>query len=290
MSSTSTKSADGHGRLSVVATPIGNLDDVTLRALATLKAADAILAEDTRRTKRLCAHHGIGTKLRSFHAYSGDGQVTTLVREMVDGAHFALVTDAGTPVVSDPGIRLVSASRGAGVDIETIPGPSAVIAAIAIAGVRVDAFRFIGFLPRSGGRRKRIIEEITKERGATVLFESPNRIGETLADLMAVLGDTREVAMCRELTKIHEEVLRGPIAHVRARVGDGVRGEVTLVIAGTGLGAGASEAMDEEEARALARELLAEGLTARDVARRLSQESGMARKEAYALVIALGQE
>ena len=165
------KPAEGAGRLSVVATPIGNLDDITLRAIQVLEAADIILAEDTRRTKRLTTHLGVGTRLKSFHAHSPDGAITAWVAELLGGAHLALVTDAGTPVVSDPGIRLVAACREAGVAVEVIPGASAVTAAVAVAGLRADTFRFVGFLPRGGGRRRRVLEEIGHERGATVLFE-----------------------------------------------------------------------------------------------------------------------
>jgi len=273
--------------LSVVATPIGNLDDVTLRALATLRAAHAILAEDTRRSKRLCAHHGVNTPLRSFHAHSKDAQVEALVDELTDGAHLALVTDAGTPVVSDPGIRLVAAARDRGVAVETIPGPSAVTAAIAVAGLRADVFRFIGFLPRSGGRRKKVLAEIAKERGASVLFEAPNRVAQTLEDLRGVVGGDRGVAMCRELTKLHEEVFRGTIDALRDRVADGIKGEVTLVVTGTGLAPGAIAEVSPEEARARGALLLAEGLSPRDASRRLADELGLSKKAAYSLVIAL---
>jgi 16S rRNA (cytidine1402-2'-O)-methyltransferase len=275
------------GLLSVVATPIGNLDDVTLRALATLKAADVILAEDTRRTKRLLSHHGVGTRLRSFHAHSKDSEVNAIVSELKDGAHLALVTDAGTPVVSDPGIRLVAAARDAGVDVETIPGPSAVTAAIAVAGIRADAFRFIGFLPRSGGKRRKMLEEIAGERGATILFESPNRVAATLDDLMAVLEDDREAALCRELTKMHEEVLRGSLSTLRRRADEGLKGEVTLIIGGTGQPPGATDELDPAEARAKAAKLLEEGMSRRDAAKWLAAETGLSRKDAYAYVLSL---
>lgn len=283
------KPAEGPGRLSVVATPIGNLDDITLRALETLRRADVILAEDTRRTKRLTSHLEIGTRLKSFHAHSPDTAVHGWVEQVRGGAHVALVTDAGTPVVSDPGIRLVAACREAGVVVEVIPGPSAVTAAIAVAGLRADAFRFVGFLPRAGGRRRRALEEIANERGATVLFEAPGRVAKTLSDLAAVAGLDREAAICRELTKLHEEVSRGSLADLIARAEEGIRGEVTLVISGTGLAAGAVDEVSPEEARERAEALLAEGLSPRDAARRLAEETAMPKKEAYSLILSLGR-
>ncbi len=181
----------------------------------------------------------------------------------------------------------MAAARDAGVPVETIPGPSAVTAAIAVAGIRADAFRFVGFLPRSGGRRKKVLEEIAAERGATVLFEAPNRVAATLDDLVRALGADREAALCRELTKVHEEVLRGTLGALRRRAEEGIKGEVTLVVAGTGRPPGATEEIDPDAALQMARELLAEGSSPRDAARSLAARTGMARKEAYALVLSL---
>jgi 16S rRNA (cytidine1402-2'-O)-methyltransferase len=285
VSSTSSDRALGAGLLSVVATPIGNLDDLSVRALATLRGAEAILAEDTRRTRALCAHHGVGTKLVSFHAHTKDEKVRALVEELRAGARFALVTDAGTPVVSDPGRLLVDAAREAGVRVEAIPGPSAVTAALSVAGLHADVFRFVGFLPRAGGRRRRALEEIAAERGATVLFEAPARVGKTLAELALLTGDARRVAVCRELTKVHEEVVRGPIAEVARAFADGARGEVTIVVEGTGEEAGMRD--DEpsaEDADDRARALLDEGLSARDAAKKLAEELRLGRNEAYEIV------
>jgi 16S rRNA (cytidine1402-2'-O)-methyltransferase len=214
--------------------------------------------------------------------------VDAIVSELSDGAHLALVTDAGTPVISDPGIRLVAAARKAGITVETIPGPSAVTASIAVAGIRADAFRFIGFLPRSGGKRRKMLEEIAAERGATVLFESPNRVAGTLDDLLTVVGD-REAAMCRELTKVHEEVLRGQLSTLRRRADEGLKGEITLVIGGTGLSPGATEMLDPAEARGMAAKLLEEGMSRRDAARWLAVQTGLSKKDAYAYVLSLSE-
>ena len=288
MSSTPTRpEAGGAGRLWVVATPIGNLDDITLRALAVLGDADAILAEDTRRTRRLCTHHGIATPLRSFHAHTPDERVDELARELAGGARIALVTDAGMPLVSDPGIRLVSAATDAGVAVESVPGPSAVTAALAVAAVRCDAFRFVGFLPRSGGRRRRLLDEVAAERGATVLFEAPTRLAGTLRDLAEALGDDRTVAVCRELTKVHEEVARGTARELAERFADGTRGEVTLVVEGTGAepGAVARGAPSEPELVAEIHALLRDGRGPSEVARRIAARTGLSRSEAYQLVL-----
>jgi len=272
------------GRLSVVATPIGNLDDVTLRALATLREADAILAEDTRRTRVLCTHHGVSTPLRAFHAHSPDEKVDALARELAEGAHFALVTDAGTPLVSDPGARLVSAAASLGVKIEPIPGPSAPLAALSASGLRVGAFRFDGFLPRSGGRRKRAMGAARDAAEATVLFEAANRLAKTLRELTEVVGADRPAAVCRELTKLHEEIARGTLGELAERFAEGARGEVTLVIEGRPDDA-APEPVDREAAIEQARALLDEGLRTKAAARKLAEALGLTAGDAYAIVL-----
>ena len=221
------------GRLSIVATPIGNLEDITLRAIRTLREADAILAEDTRRTRHLCTHHAIGTRLRSFHAHTPPARIAPLVEELKGGAHLALVTDAGTPLVSDPGAQLVRAAAEAGVRVESIPGPSAALAALSSAGFAVPRFEFVGFLPRGGGRRTALLAELAKQRGAVVLFEAPSRLAATLRDLAGAIGE-RPIAVCRELTKLHEEIVRGPLSHLLQVFTDrpSLKGEFVLVVGG----------------------------------------------------------
>ena len=273
------------GRLSVVATPIGNLEDITLRALRTLKEADAILAEDTRRTKTLCAHHGVATPLRSFHAHTADSKIDSLVEELAGGAHLALVTDAGTPLVSDPGASLVQRAAEAGVRVEPIPGPSAPLAALSAAGLRVDTFRFEGFLPRSGGRRTRAIEALLSSRDATVLFESPRRVAATLSDLARVAPD-RPAALGRELTKRHEEIVRGTLRELAARFAEATLGEITIVIEGA---ASAPVEVDLDAARERAAELVAEGARTKDAAARLAAETGLSKSQAYALLVEVGR-
>lgn len=270
------------GRLSVVSTPIGNLEDISLRAIRILKEADLILAEDTQRTKKLCAHHDIATRLRSFHAHSSPSLRERLLRRLAEGGHLALVSDAGTPLISDPGATLLRDAAKMGVELETVPGPSAVTAALTVSGIAFDDFRFLGFLPRGGKRRRLLLEDIGRERGACVLFESPLRIGRTLAELAGHLGPERTVAVCRELTKLHEEVVRGSARELAERFRAGTRGEITLVIEGAAPARNTPQAPDLD-LRIV--ECLESGMTARDVARILSEESSLPRKAVYARVL-----
>jgi len=274
------------GLLSVVATPIGNLDDITLRALATLRDADLVLAEDTRRTRTLLSQHGIGTKLRSFHAHSGPDAVAGIVAQLLEGKRIALVTDAGTPLVSDPGTDLVSAAAAAGVRVESIPGASAVLAALASSGLPFDSFRFAGFPPRSGGKRGEWLEKIGGDEGASVFFEAPTRIAETLRDLAEHLHPSRRVAVCRELTKLHEEVVRGTPAELAEHFAGGARGEITVVVERGEAQRGKSEKPEVPRAQRIA-ELLATGASPRDVARALAVELRLPRRELYAEVLAI---
>lgn len=273
------------GKLSIVATPIGNLEDITLRALRTLREASVILAEDTRHTRGLLTHHNITTPLRSLHAHSSDRVIEQCVEELVAGAHLALVTDAGTPLVSDPGAPLVFQASERGVLIEAIPGASAVTAALTVAGIACDGFRFFGFLPRTGKARRLALSQVATSPVASVLFESPQRIGRTLRELREMAGDTRRAAVCRELTKLHEEVVRADLATLEARFSDNVRGEITLVVAAAEPMAGAS--LIDPDVRAT--ELLQGGLSARDAARKLAEETGLPKREAYALVQSLSR-
>jgi 16S rRNA (cytidine1402-2'-O)-methyltransferase len=278
------------GRLSIVSTPIGHLDDVTLRALATLRGADLILAEDTRRTRKLLTHHGIPAKLRALHAHSSDGAIERCLGELLAGRHLALVTDAGTPLVSDPGSRLVQAAAERGVAIESIPGPCAVTAALSVCGVAFDEFRFVGFAPRSGGKREAWLTAIAVRPEASVFFESPARLAHTLAELAERLAPDRQLAVCRELTKIHEEVVRGSAVELARHFAAGARGEITVVV-GAGEPAAARAASGEAsplEPRIA--ELLAQGSSPRDIARSLARERGLSRREVYARVQAVAAQ
>jgi 16S rRNA (cytidine1402-2'-O)-methyltransferase len=276
---------DGSGLLSIVATPIGNLEDITLRALRTLREADLVLAEDTRRTRVLCQQHGLSCQLRSFHAYSDTRAVEHIIDELSQGKHIALVTDAGTPLLSDPGAALVAAANRSGVRVESVPGPSAITAALTVAGLPVDTFRFLGFLPRSGKRRREALEEIVSDRAASVVFESPQRLAHTLQELSAALEPERELAVCRELTKLHEQVVRGPAQQLAEHFHDGTRGEVTLVIAGRTRAA--TSTVSEEELDERIRAKLTEGSSARDAAHALAAETGLRKQAIYARIQAL---
>lgn len=279
------ESKAARGKLSIVATPIGNLEDVTLRALRTLREADAILAEDTRRTMNLCRHHSIGTPLRAFHAHTPRPRIDALVAELSRGARLAIVSDAGTPLISDPGAELVRAAADAGVVVESIPGASAPIAALVASGLAAPSFEFVGFLPRGGGRRKKALAALAKARGAVILFEAPGRIGATLVDLARELGTDRRAAVCRELTKLHEEIARDTLGALAARYAEGTLGEITLVIAAPDAPPeDEREPVDDEE---IARWLEGEGLGTREAADRLAEREGVPRKDAYRRVLAL---
>jgi 16S rRNA (cytidine1402-2'-O)-methyltransferase len=280
------------GKLSLVATPIGNLEDITLRALRTLREAQCVLAEDTRHTRGLLTHHGINTRLMSLHAHTEPVRIEVLADELAAGAHYALVTDAGTPLVSDPGGELVRAAVARGVTVEAIPGPSAVISALCVAGVAAEHFRFVGFLPRGGKRRREALTAIAEDRLTSVLFEAPTRLPETLADLRESCGEDRRGAVCRELTKLHEEVVRGTLAELTARFADAPRGELTLVVEG----ARESEQPAHvalptviDEAAFIA-ERLGRGLGVREVAKELAAAVSIDRREAYQRVLAARRE
>ncbi len=273
------------GRLFIVATPIGNLEDITLRALRTLREADAVLAEDTRHTRTLLTHHGIATRLIALHAHTPAPRVTELAEQLAAGATFALVTDAGTPLVSDPGAELVRAAIAANVPITPIPGASAPLAALVASGLAAPSFEFVGFLPRSGGKRRDRLARLARASGALVLFESPNRLAATLGDLAAVFGD-RPLAVCRELTKLHEEVARGTASELAARFAEGARGEITIVIGATSDPDPDAEALDETAVERAIDALLEDGESARDIADRLAASTGQPRREIYQRVLA----
>jgi 16S rRNA (cytidine1402-2'-O)-methyltransferase len=271
------------GVLYVVATPIGNLADVTLRALAVLREVPLIAAEDTRLTRRLLDRHGIAGRTTSFHARSAGSRLDALLEHLRDGQDLALVTDAGTPGVSDPGADLVAAWAAAGGRVVPIPGPSAVLAAVAAAGVTGPRWAFEGFLPRSGRERRARLAAIAADVRGCVLFEAPGRVAGTLRDLAAVCGDARSGAVARELTKVHEQVVRGTLGELAGAVADGsipARGEFVLVV-GMGEAPGAPD--DDAVATALAAvdRLIDEGVARGEAARRIAGETGVPRRRLY---------
>jgi 16S rRNA (cytidine1402-2'-O)-methyltransferase len=271
----------GTGTLHVVATPIGNLGDLSPRAADVLRAADVVVAEDTRRTRILLAHVGARpADLLSLPAFDEEGRVERVVSRLAAGASVALVTDAGTPGVSDPGSRLVEAAWAAGVKVVPVPGPSAALAALSASGLAADRFLFAGFLPRKGGARAEALRWLGSVPATIVLFEAGNRTVATLADLQQAFGD-RPAALARELTKLHEEIARGRLSELRARFTGDLRGEVTLVVAGAGE---APEVTPAEPAEAEILRRLAAGEAPTEVARAVARGHGLPRGEAYALV------
>ena len=270
------------GTLYVVATPLGNLGDLSPRAAETLKRVAAVAAEDTRRTRPLLAHVGSGAELVSVHAHSSDAAIQRVLRQLAAGRDVALVTDAGTPAVSDPGVALVAAARARDFPVITIPGPTAVAAALAVSGLSADRYVFLGFLPRKGGERQRLLDTIAKSEWTVVVFEAPNRTAELLDNLVATCGAERRGVVARELTKLFEETRDGTLAQLAGYYRDTPpRGEVTVIVSGTGVPAREAPRPDPE---ARARALLAEGMTRRDVADRLAHETGLSRNSAYRLV------
>jgi 16S rRNA (cytidine1402-2'-O)-methyltransferase len=280
------------GTLYVVSTPIGNLGDVTLRALETLRAVPLIAAEDTRIARRLLARYEIDTRLTSYHARSGPRRSDELLAHLRRGADLALVTDSGTPVVSDPGGELVGAWVAEGGRVVPIPGASAVLAAVAASGIAGPRWSFEGFLPRSGRERKERLARLAADDRATILFEAPTRLAATLHDLARAGGADRAAAVCRELTKLHEQIVRGRLVDLAAAVADGsipARGEVVIVVSGhdarNAVAAPAEDAQGDQASLDLARArvgaLVAEGLARSEAARRVAAETGLPRRELY---------
>jgi len=280
-------SPGGHGRLYVVATPIGNLADITLRALDVLRSVALIAAEDTRLTRRLLDRHRIETRSMSYHARSGPGRTRELLERLRAGDDVALVTDAGTPGVSDPGEELVAAWSAEGGAVIPIPGPSAVLAAVAASGIAGPRWSFEGFLPRSGRDRLERLARIGADPRGTILYEAPGRVGATLADLAAACGSQRPAAVCRELTKIHEEIVRAPLGELVAAAQSGeltLRGEFAIVIGATDRptpGRGSSGSRDLEAALAEVERRAAAGTPRGEAARQVAAETGLPRRRLY---------
>lgn len=268
--------------LYLVGTPIGNLSDITLRAIETLKKADRILAEDTRQTAKLLAHYGIEARLESYHQHNLKTKTTRLVAEMLEGKTFALVSDAGMPGISDPGQELVFEAIAAGVRVEAVPGPSAFSTALVISGLPSDRFLFEGFLPREGKSRRRRIRQLTGIEHTLVLYEAPHRILDTLRDLLREWGDLR-VAAARELTKRYEEVIRGTLSEVVAYFeAHEPRGEFVLVVEGQ-KNIGGGETASNEEILALLKKYRSLGLAG--ASKQIAGELGLSRKIVYRLAI-----
>ncbi len=265
------------GTLYVVATPIGNLEDITLRALRVLREADLVACEDTRRTARLLAAHGIAARTTSFFEHNERWKGDRLLDELRAGRSVALVSDAGTPAISDPGYRLVRDAREAGIPVVPVPGASAAIAALSVSGLPTDRFLFVGFLPSRSGARRRTVEALRARTETLVLYESPLRLKDSLADLAELLGE-RKAFLCREATKLHEEYLWTSLADLAREVGErgSVKGEVVLVIAAAVASAPAGEAPE-----AVFRRLVETGLTRREAVKEAARLTGLPAREVY---------
>jgi 16S rRNA (cytidine1402-2'-O)-methyltransferase len=276
------------GILTLVGTPIGNLDDLSPRALAVLESADTILCEDTRTTKALLAGFGLAGHLVSYHDHNERDRVATVLEKLRAGARIALVSEAGMPTVSDPGFHVVRAAREAGLTVTAVPGPDAVTTALAISGLPTDDFRFLGFPPRKARARRKRLEAIRYAVYTSVIFESPNRIDDVLIDIQDI-DPTRRVALCRNLTKFGEKVLLGTAEEVRARVagGEAVNGELVLVIAGTN----ATPSPTDDPAAAsdgrLLEALVAAGLPTKALGDALAKATGISRRDGFNQVLAM---
>ena len=262
--------------LYLVATPIGNLEDITLRALRVLKEADVIACEDTRQTGKLLAHFGIDKPTVSYHEHNEAARTQELLARLEAGAEVALVSDAGTPLISDPGYRLLTAAIAAGIPVVPVPGASAVLSALAAAGLPTDAFRFGGLLPVKSTQRRKALESLRAETCTLIFYEAPHRILDTLSDIAALLGD-RPVVVARELTKFYEEFLRGTAEQVRLQLAarPSVKGEITLLI---GKGAPAVATTSVEEA---VHELEEAGIPRMDAIKQVARDRGLSKRDVY---------
>jgi len=265
------------GVLYVVSTPIGNLEDITFRALRILRESDLIACEDTRQTRKLLDHFGIAKPTVSYHEHNESARAGELVDRLLSGENIALVSDAGTPLVSDPGYRVVVAAIAAGITVTPIPGPSAALAALSASGLAPDSFRFCGFLPAKTTQRKKLLEELKRETCTLIFYEAPHRILDALDDIAAVLGP-REVVIARELTKLHEEFLRGPAPDIRARLAERpvIRGEITILI-----GKSAIPEPDDTPIADAVRALEQQGVPRMEAIKQVAKARGLHKRDVY---------
>jgi 16S rRNA (cytidine1402-2'-O)-methyltransferase len=268
--------------LYLVATPIGNLEDITLRALRVLRQADRIACEDTRQTQKLLNHFEIRTPTVSYHMHNEGSRTEELITELKTGARIAVVSDAGTPGIADPGGQIVTAALTAGVDVFPIPGANAAISGLIASGLTTERFTFHGFLPAKAGQRKTALEELARDDGTHIFYEAPHRILDTLADVEAVFGPEQHVVIARELTKIHEEFLRGSVAGIRSQLASrpSVRGEIVLMLTPTPTES-ASEGRQTTLAADVATMMKSEGISEMDALKRVARERGIGKSQAY---------
>jgi len=271
------------GSLYIVPTPIGNLEDLTFRAVRVLKEVDLIAAEDTRHTQVLLDHYGIRTPVTSYHEHNERSKAHELVEQLRGGTSIALLCDAGTPMISDPGYRLVIESIRVGVQVIPLPGPSAVIAALSAAGLPTDRFGFEGFLPAKKSERRSTLESLKEDTRTLIFYEAPHRLKETLADMADIFGN-REIAIGREISKVHEEFLRGAMRELIAKLEQqNVRGEITLIVQG----ASGGTLVQEEQLISEVRQLAQDGMRVKEISELLSARHGISRREVYRLALGL---
>jgi 16S rRNA (cytidine1402-2'-O)-methyltransferase len=270
-------------QLFVVATPIGNLEDISFRALRVLRETSAIACEDTRQTSKLLQHYDIRTPLVSYHDHNERERTPELLSRLAAGESIAIVTDAGTPLVSDPGYRLVAAATQAGIPVVPIPGPSAPLAALAASGLPSHAFHFLGFLPPKSGKRQTLLASLATAEDTAICFEAPHRILETLDDIQQTLGPNRPIVVARELTKLHEEFLRGPVSEVRATLAarPALKGEITLLIGPAQRNEANSNPADYAQQVA---QLVSEGIPQMDAIKQVARKYNLPKAEVYRVV------
>jgi len=263
--------------LYIVATPIGNLEDITFRAVRILRETDLIACEDTRQTSKLLAHYGISKPLVSYHEHNEQRRSEELLAELQEGKNVALVSDAGTPLISDPGYRLVAGARKLGIPVSPIPGPGALLAALSASGLATDSFVFLGFLPPKRNQRRKVLEDWKAIPTTVVLYEAPHRIAETLRDIAEVLGE-RDVVLARELTKVHEEFLSGTGSQLEKLLEERppLKGEITMMIA-----KGEAPAADERPLAAAVDELLKAGVPRMEALKTVARRRGLSKREVY---------
>jgi 16S rRNA (cytidine1402-2'-O)-methyltransferase len=265
------------GSLYVVSTPIGNLGDLSYRAVEVLSSATLIVAEDTRHSRRLLDHYEIRTRCHAYHEHNEARETPKLIRKLQNGESIALITDAGTPLVSDPGSRLVGAAIDAGIDVVPVPGASALLAALVASGLAGETFTFLGFLPRKGKERLAALTDLMRSRHTAVIYEAPSRVGATLAEIAAAGAGQRTAVVARELTKKFEEFARGTVAELAQRfTAEPTRGEVVIMIGPVGV-----EAPDEDHLRSNAIRLREQGSSPREIVERLTADLGAPRNLAY---------
>ncbi|MDE0159395.1 MAG: 16S rRNA (cytidine(1402)-2'-O)-methyltransferase [Candidatus Dadabacteria bacterium] len=276
------------GKLFVVSTPIGNLEDITLRAVTVLKDCDVIACEDTRNTKKLLTRYGIETSLTSYHEHNEVEKSPKLLERLKDGKDVALVSDAGTPSVSDPGWRLVNLSIENNIEVVPIPGPSAVLSALVVSGLPTDSFLFLGFFPKTIGKKKELLKDVKSYPYTMVFYESARRLSRTLSLMLEILGD-RNICIAREMTKLYEEVIRGSVSEVISILSkkESIKGEVTIVLEGS---RGDDKEISTEEVQRMLRAMKENGTVLSDAVRTICESSGALKNSVYRIALEIWEE